>query len=248
MLSDTYSWIVCSITLKCLYSIQKFCICVTCMSDLATFTVCAIKYVNCMIPISVQFTISILSWYDSTSYYVVFTFSWARLMRILGREGAYPRVYGMFFKVVVQAVLVLGLETWVLTPCMERSLVSFQHRFARRITGRHLRRRRGGGLGVSTAGISYGGDEIWRDQGLHPKEAEYVCAIYFDATNYGPLWSIYSEAGGMVFLEVLVTGISWPSGGKGAGGGGDGLRGREARRGGGAGGDAGKELKEGGIM
>ena len=65
-------------------------------------------------------------------------------MRILGREGAYPRVYGMFFKVVVQAVLVLGLETWVLTPCMERSLVSFQHRFARRITGRHLRRRRGG--------------------------------------------------------------------------------------------------------
>ena len=31
--------------------------------------------------------------------------SWDRLLRILGREGASPRVSGMFFKAVVQAVL-----------------------------------------------------------------------------------------------------------------------------------------------
>ena len=34
--------------------------------------------------------------------------SWARMMRILGREGAEPRISGMFFKSVVQAVLLLG--------------------------------------------------------------------------------------------------------------------------------------------
>ena len=34
--------------------------------------------------------------------------SWARLKRILGQEEANMRVSGMFFKVVVQAVLLFG--------------------------------------------------------------------------------------------------------------------------------------------
>ena len=42
--------------------------------------------------------------------------SWARMMRILGREGKYPRIYRIFFKSIFQAVLILGSETWVLTP------------------------------------------------------------------------------------------------------------------------------------
>ena len=37
-----------------------------------------------------------------------------------------------------------GAETWVLTPRMERALISFQHRVARRLTGRQLRRKGGG--------------------------------------------------------------------------------------------------------
>ena len=43
---------------------------------------------------------------------------------------------GTFFKVVVQAVLLFGLETSVMTPCMGRALRSFQHIVARRITER----------------------------------------------------------------------------------------------------------------
>ena len=66
---------------------------------------------------------------------------WTRMTRILGWEGAYPRISGLFSKVVVQAVLIFGSETWVLTPCMERSLGRFQHRLARHITGRQPRRR-----------------------------------------------------------------------------------------------------------
>ena len=56
--------------------------------------------------------------------------SWMRMKRILGREGADPRISGLFLKAVVQAVLLFGLETWVLTPRMERALGSFQHRVA----------------------------------------------------------------------------------------------------------------------
>ena len=56
---------------------------------------------------------------------------WARLARILGWEGANPRVSGIFFKAVVQAVMLFGSETWMLTSRMGLSLGSLQHGFAR---------------------------------------------------------------------------------------------------------------------
>ena len=39
--------------------------------------------------------------------------SLARLSVILQMEGANPRVSGMFFKLVVQTVLLTGSETWI---------------------------------------------------------------------------------------------------------------------------------------
>ena len=66
--------------------------------------------------------------------------SWGRLASILSREGADKRVSGNFFKTVVQAVLLFGAETWVLTPRIERALESFMHRAAHNITGRQPRR------------------------------------------------------------------------------------------------------------
>ena len=62
-------------------------------------------------------------------------------MQILIREGEDPKVLGHFHKAVVQAVLLFGAETWVLTPRMERDLDTFQHRVALRLTGRQPRRR-----------------------------------------------------------------------------------------------------------
>ena len=47
---------------------------------------------------------------------------------------------GDLFKAVVQQVLIFGVETWVVTPRMERALNSFMHGAARRITGRQPRR------------------------------------------------------------------------------------------------------------
>ena len=63
---------------------------------------------------------------------------WRKLSQILSREGADPKVSGNIFKAVTHAVLLFGAETWVITPRMERALSSFQHRVARRLTGRKL--------------------------------------------------------------------------------------------------------------
>ena len=56
--------------------------------------------------------------------------SWGRLSRILRQEGADPKVSRKFYKAVVQVVLLLGKEVWVLTLSMERALDSFHHRAA----------------------------------------------------------------------------------------------------------------------
>ena len=56
---------------------------------------------------------------------------WWWLMRILSREGAMPRVSGFFFKDVVHLVLILGAETWVVTPHMGQVLGGFQHKLGR---------------------------------------------------------------------------------------------------------------------
>ena len=61
------------------------------------------------------------------------------MLRILSREGVDLKVLGHFFKALMQAVLRFGAQTRVLTPRMERTLISFQHRFARRLTRRQPR-------------------------------------------------------------------------------------------------------------
>ena len=65
-----------------------------------------------------------------------------------GPGGANMRVSAKIFKAVVQAVLLFGMETWVMTPCIERSLGRFQHKVTRRIIERHPRRQEDGGLGL----------------------------------------------------------------------------------------------------
>ena len=70
--------------------------------------------------------------------------SWGRLARILGREGADPKVSHSFYTALTQQVLLFGAESWVLTKRMESSLDAFQVRVARRLTGQIPRRVRDG--------------------------------------------------------------------------------------------------------
>ena len=46
----------------------------------------------------------------------------------------------MFYKAVVQSVLLYGCETWVVTPDILRHLRGFHHRVARRLSGMTARR------------------------------------------------------------------------------------------------------------
>ena len=56
---------------------------------------------------------------------------WRRMMRILSREGARPRLYGFLFKVLVQSVFIFCAETWVVNPRLERVLGGFQDQVTR---------------------------------------------------------------------------------------------------------------------
>ena len=43
---------------------------------------------------------------------------WVQLENTMGREGAYRRTMGRFYVVMVQAVLLFGSKTWVMTPSL----------------------------------------------------------------------------------------------------------------------------------
>ena len=55
---------------------------------------------------------------------------WARLTRVLGREGEDAQALGMFYIAVVQVVLLYGSETWVMYPRIGKTLGGFHHRVA----------------------------------------------------------------------------------------------------------------------
>jgi hypothetical protein len=61
---------------------------------------------------------------------------WGMCMRILARDDATPRISGMFYKAIVQTVLLFSSETWVVTPTLLQQLESFHHAVARRISGK----------------------------------------------------------------------------------------------------------------
>ena len=65
---------------------------------------------------------------------------WRRISWILSREGATPRVSDFFLKAVIQAVLLFGAETLVVTPHMGTALGGFQTQVERRLTGQLPRR------------------------------------------------------------------------------------------------------------
>ena len=50
---------------------------------------------------------------------------WGRMARVIGREGADPKVSRTFYIAVTQVVLLFGSETWVLTERMEKALNNF---------------------------------------------------------------------------------------------------------------------------
>ena len=69
---------------------------------------------------------------------------WARLTRVLIREGADARTLGHIYLAVVQLVMIYGSKTWVTNPPSGRVLGGFHHRVAQSLTGRQHRKARDG--------------------------------------------------------------------------------------------------------
>jgi hypothetical protein len=69
---------------------------------------------------------------------------WAQVAQILSREGATTSTMAYFYKAVVQAVLLYGSESWVITERMRKAVESFHNRCARFITGEHIRQKPNG--------------------------------------------------------------------------------------------------------
>ena len=61
---------------------------------------------------------------------------WARLTRVMIREGADDRTSDQIYLVVVQSVMLYGPETWRITPHIGRVWGGFYHRVACRLAGR----------------------------------------------------------------------------------------------------------------
>ena len=70
---------------------------------------------------------------------------WARMTRVLSREGEDARTSGKIYLAVIKSVLLYRSETWVLTPHIQRVLGGFHHRVTRRLTVRQPQKGQGGG-------------------------------------------------------------------------------------------------------
>ena len=64
---------------------------------------------------------------------------WGGLGTLIRREGGYPRVAEMFYRAVVQAILLYGLETWLLLAASERNIEGSHTGSPRHIAGKRER-------------------------------------------------------------------------------------------------------------
>ena len=64
---------------------------------------------------------------------------WSRIAPVLRSEGVRPKAMGYFYKAVVQAILLYGSETWVVSDSLMKRLRSYHSRVARYLTGKHIR-------------------------------------------------------------------------------------------------------------
>ena len=69
---------------------------------------------------------------------------WNRLGKLLRREGAELQVSAMFYQAVVKSVLLLGVETWVLSDVMSRKIEGVRVGFLRQITRQRSVRQKDG--------------------------------------------------------------------------------------------------------
>ena len=63
---------------------------------------------------------------------------WDQVAQILLREGAMSSTMAYFYKAIVQAVLLFGSESWVMTERLWKIVNGFHHRCTQYIVGEHI--------------------------------------------------------------------------------------------------------------
>ena len=86
---------------------------------------------------------------------------------LLQRDGAEPRVLAIFYRAVVQAIILYGLETWVLSAEMERKVEGIHTEFLWQITGKRVRRLRDGEWETPVS-------EVVREAAVMQSERNYI--------------------------------------------------------------------------
>jgi hypothetical protein len=94
--------------------------------------------------------------------------TWARVGQVLRRENATPFVAAWFYQAIVQAILLYGSETWVLTRTALARLEGFHIRAAYRMAKEHKPKR-----GPGNVWIYPKSEDVLRECGLKTME-EYV--------------------------------------------------------------------------
>ena len=74
---------------------------------------------------------------------------------------------GHFYLAIVQAILLFGAETWVVTPHIGQLLRGFHHRVERRILGKQPRQREERNWEYPPTGEIYTGSKVGRYVDLH---------------------------------------------------------------------------------
>ena len=66
--------------------------------------------------------------------------TWGRIGKVIKKRArSNPKLMSMFYKVIVQTVLLYGSESWTINSNIMKKLTSFHRRCARFISGRHIR-------------------------------------------------------------------------------------------------------------
>ena len=66
--------------------------------------------------------------------------TWGRIGKIIKKKtNGNAKTMAIFYKVIIQSVLLYGSESWVITKHAHKKLQSFHRRCARYITGCHIR-------------------------------------------------------------------------------------------------------------
>ena len=85
---------------------------------------------------------------------------------------------GLFFKDVVQAVLLFGVETWVITPRMVKALGGFQTQVVRRLTVRLPVEDTIKEVEIHLGGGGKGGGGILGDGGVYQAAKEHSFTLH----------------------------------------------------------------------